>query len=190
DRASKYLKEFDTPDKKNITIRQLLLHESGLPAFRVYVDKLTTRRALLNAVLNEPLVNRPGTQYVYSDLGFISLAQIVEIVSGQSFDEFTTEHIFAPLGMKETGFNPIKREPALIERIPPTEIDTIFRKKMIKGEVHDERAWYMDGLAGHAGLFSTAIDIATWANMLMNGGTGNGYTLANKATVDLFTARQ
>src|SRR5690606_26590099 len=86
--------------------------------------------------------------------------------------------------------NLIKREASLRERIPPTEIDTIFRKKMIKGEVHDERAWYMDGLAGHAGLFSTAIDIATWANMLMNGGTGNGYTLANKATVDLFTARQ
>jgi len=190
DRASKYLKEFDTPDKKNITIRQMLLHESGLPAFRVYVDKITTRRALLNAILNEPLVNRPGTQYVYSDLGFISLAQVVEKVSGQSFDEFTSEQVFTPLGMKDTGFNPIKRDPELIERIPPTEIDTIFRKKTIKGEVHDERAWYMDGLAGHAGLFSTAYDIATWANTIMNGGTSNGYTLASKATVDLFTARQ
>src|SRR5690606_2639902 len=136
------IKEFDTPEKRMITIKQMLTHESGLPAFRVYVDKLKTRRAILEAVLNEPLTSRPGTEYVYSDLGFITLAQIVEKISRKPFDDYVQDEVFVPLGMLSTGFNPLKRDAALIERIPPTEIDTVYRKVTVKGEVHDERAWY------------------------------------------------
>lgn len=190
DRVSEHIKEFDTPEKRMITIKQMLTHESGLPAFRVYVDKLKTRRAILEAVLNEPLTSRPGTEYVYSDLGFITLAQIVEKISRKPFDDYVQDEVFGPLGMLSTGFNPLKRDAALIERIPPTEIDTVYRKVTVKGEVHDERAWYMDGLAGHAGLFSTAEDIAVWSTMLLQGGQYGGYTVAKKATVDMFTARQ
>lgn len=190
DRVSAHIKEFDTPEKRMITIRQMLTHESGLPAFRVYVDKLKTRPAILDAVLNEPLTSRPGTEYVYSDLGFITLAQIVEKISRKPFDDYVQDEVFGPLGMLSTGFNPLKRDAALIERIPPTEIDTVYRKVTVKGEVHDERAWYMDGLAGHAGLFSTAEDIAVWSSMLLQGGQYGGYTLAKKSTVDQFTARQ
>ncbi len=190
DRVSKYIPEFDTEEKRLITIRQLLTHESGLPAFRVYVDRFKTRPEILEAVLNEPLINRPSTEYVYSDLGFITLAQIVEIVSGMSFDAYTKKELFEPMGMHSTGFNPLKSDSALLERIPPTEIDTIYRKLTVKGEVHDERAWYMDGLAGHAGLFSTAADIAAWATMLQQGGNYGGHTVSGSSTVDLFTARQ
>ncbi len=190
DRVSKYIREFDTDEKRPITIKQLLTHESGLPAFKVYVDKLKSRFAILDAILNEPLSNRPSTQYVYSDLGFITLAQIVEKVSGVSFDAYTTKELFDPLGMSSTRFNPIKHDPKLIERIPPTEIDTIYRKITVKGEVHDERAWYMDGLAGHAGLFSTANDVATWATMLLQKGKYGDYQVSSSETVGLFTVRQ
>jgi CubicO group peptidase (beta-lactamase class C family) len=190
DRVAKYIPEFDTDEKRLITLRQLLTHESGFPAFRVYVDKLKTRPAILDAVLNEPLINRPGTQYVYSDLGFITLAQIVEKVSGMPFDEYVREELYEPLGMTNTGFNPLKRDESLLERIPPSEIDTIYRKMTVKGYVHDERAYYMDGLAGHAGLFSTASDIATWATMLQQKGTYGGYDVAGAETVEMFTARQ
>jgi len=190
DRVAKYIREFDTDEKNQITIKQLLTHESGLPAFKVYVDKLKTRASILDAILNEPLSNRPSTQYVYSDLGFITLAQIVEKVTGIPFDAYTTKELFAPLGMNSTRFNPIKYDPKLIERIPPTEIDTIYRKVTVKGQVHDERAWYMDGLAGHAGLFSTASDIATWATMLLQKGQYGDYRVSSSETVGLFTARQ
>jgi beta-N-acetylhexosaminidase len=190
DRVSKYIREFDTDEKRGITIKQLLTHESGLPAFRVYVDKIKTRAALLDAILNEPLTSRPGTEYVYSDLGFITLAQIVEKVSGMPFDTYTSKEIFEPLGMNDTRFNPLKIDPAKLERIPPTEIDTIYRKITVKGEVHDERAWYMDGLAGHAGLFSTAGDIAIWASMLLQQGHYGGYSVSASQTAKVFTARQ
>jgi beta-N-acetylhexosaminidase len=190
DHVSKYIREFDTTEKRHITIKQLLTHESGLPAFKVYVDKLKTRAAILDAILNEPLSNRPSSQYVYSDLGFITLAQIVEKVSGVPFDRYTQKELYEPLGMSSTGFSPLKRDQKLLERIPPTEIDTIYRKITVKGEVHDERAWYMDGLAGHAGLFSTSGDIAIWATMLLQKGQYGGYTVSSSKTVDLFAARQ
>jgi beta-N-acetylhexosaminidase len=190
DRVSKYVREFDTDEKRSITIKQLLTHESGWPAFKVYVDKLKTRSAILDAILNEPLINRPSTQYVYSDLGFITLAHIVEKVSSMPFETYITKELFEPLGMNTTRYNPLQKDPLLIDRIPPTEIDTIYRKMTVKGHVHDERAWYMDGIAGHAGLFSTAGDIATWATMLLQQGHYGGYTLSSSETVNIFTARQ
>lgn len=190
DRVSNYIREFDTVEKRGITIKQLLIHESGLPAFRVYVDKLKTKTSILDAILNEPLTSRPSSQYVYSDLGFITLAHIVEKVSGVSFDTYMTRELYEPLGMHSTQFNPLDKDPLLIERIPPTEIDTVHRTITVKGQVHDERAWYMGGVAGHAGLFSTAGDIAIWATMLLQQGQYGGYRVSSNETVKMFTARQ
>lgn len=190
DRVSNYIREFDTVEKRGITIKQLLIHESGLPAFRVYVDKLKTKTSILDAILNEPLTSRPSSQYVYSDLGFITLAHIVEKVSGVSFDTYMSRELYEPLGMHSTQFNPLDKDPLLIERIPPTEIDTVHRTITVKGQVHDERAWYMGGVAGHAGLFSTAGDIAIWATMLLQQGQYGGYRVSSNETVKMFTARQ
>lgn len=190
DKVSRYLPEFETPPKNEITLRDLLLHESGLPAYRNYVDKISHRDSLLYAVLNEELLTSRGEKYVYSDLGFILLAEIVERVSGISFQDYVHAHIFSPLGMSETMFNPKIRFDDVLKRIPPTEIDTSYRKKVIQAEVHDERAWLLGGIAGHAGLFSTSTDLATWASMMMNYGRYDDVIIADSALVSTFVRRQ
>jgi len=189
DAVSRFLPSFQTPEKIGITVRQLLLHESGLPAFKRYVDRIQERNALIDTVLHEKLLYPPGTRYVYSDLGFITLGELVEKISGVSLETYTSEYIFGPLGLKNTQFNPLKKDYRLIDRIAPTEYDTVYRKKRIHGEVHDERAWYLDGYSGHAGLFSTAADVATWVIMLMNHGRYQTFTLASDSLVKTFTQR-
>ena len=146
DRVAEYIPEFDTDEKREITIEQLLIHTSGLPAFQVYVDELKTREEIIHAVRNEPLINQPGEEYVYSDLGFILLAEIVEEVSGLRVDQFMRNEFFYPMGMKSTFFNPKKVGRWFSNRIPPTEIDTTYRNGLVQAEVHDERAWFMDGV--------------------------------------------
>jgi beta-N-acetylhexosaminidase len=190
ERVSKYVPEFQSNEKSGITIRDLLLHESGLPAYRIYVDEIRDRDSLLMAIFNEDLIQSRGAQFVYSDLGFIILAEIIERVSGIRFQDFAEQQLFSPLGMKETMFNPITRDSAISKRIPPTEIDTTYRKRVIRGEVHDERAWLMGGVAGHAGLFSTSTDIAIWTNVMMAMEMNTNYSLADSATVKIFTTRQ
>jgi CubicO group peptidase (beta-lactamase class C family) len=189
DSVSKFLPSFQTPEKRGITLRQLLLHESGLPAFKSYVDRIQQRNALIDTVLHEKLLYPPGSRYVYSDLGFITLGEIVEKISGVSLETYTNEYIFRPLDLKDTRFNPLKKDFQLIDRIPPTEYDTVYRKKRIHGEVHDERAWYLDGYSGHAGLFSSATDLAKWVTMLMNHGQYQSFKLANDTLVSYFTQR-
>ena len=131
----------------------LLLHNSGLPAHRDFYKEAKGHAAILARVLAEPLIREPGTQIEYSDLGFILLGEIIERLTGESLDAFAAREIFQPLGMDRSMFNPPRR---LRPEIAPTEMDSAYRKRLIWGEVHDENAWAMGGIAGHAGLFSTA----------------------------------
>jgi beta-glucosidase-like glycosyl hydrolase/CubicO group peptidase (beta-lactamase class C family) len=193
--VSRYLPEFagaakSDPDpawRARVTVRMLLLHDSGLPAHRDFFEDTKGEAAILARVLAEPLVREPGTHIEYSDLGFIVLGTIVERLTGNSLDQFAKQNIFAPLGMQDSLFNPPR---GLRARIAPTENDTSYRKRLIRGEVDDENAWAMGGVAGHAGLFSTAGDIAAFAQMILNGGVYAHHRLLARATIDNFTARR
>lgn len=147
---------FQTPSLADIPLRALLSHTSGLPAWRPLYAQLTDRRAALAAVLTTPL-ERPG-DVVYSDLGFMLLAGIVERVTHERLDAFVGREVFAPLGMTATGFGPI--DPALAA---PTE-DCGWRDRLLTGEVHDENATVWDGVAGHAGLFGPVDDLLRYAH--------------------------
>lgn len=190
DEVSKFIPEFDTDEKKNITISDLLLHQSGLPAFRVYVDELKDRNSILNAIRNEPLINEPGTKYVYSDLGMILLAEIVSMITERGIDGYMRREFYYPMGMYGAYFNPRKVSRWYVNRIPPTEIDTVYRDKLIQAEVNDERAYYLDGVAGHAGLFATADDLAKFGTMLLNEGTYGGREYLSPEVIRQFTTQQ
>ena len=165
----------------------LLLHDSGLPAHRDFYKEAKGHDAVLAKVLAEPLVHEPGTQVEYSDLGFILLGEIIQRLTGETLEEFAKAHIFAPLGMNDSLYNP---PVSLRPRIAPTEYDADFRKRLLRGEVHDENAWAMGGISGNAGLFSTAGDVAAFAQMLLNGGIYAHHRLLARATIQQFTARQ
>lgn len=182
-------KEFD-PDRSwrtQITVRMLLLHDAGLVAHREFFKQARNKRDVIERVIAEPLVCEPGTHIEYSDLGFILLGRIVETLTGKSLDEFARQKIFAPLGMESSQFVPPK---ALRARIAPTEEDRTCRKRLLRGEVHDENAWAMGGVAGHAGLFSTAGDVAAFAQMMLNGGIYAHQRLLARGTIEQFTARR
>ena len=193
--VANYLPEFAAAAKSDpnpawrvrITPRMLLLHDSGLPDHREFFNDAKGHDAILARVFAEPLINEPGKQVVYSDLGFILLGEIVERLTGESLDAFARRGIFQPLGMDRSMFNPPRK---LRKDIAPTEKDTAFRKRQIWGEVHDENAWAMGGVAGHAGLFSTADDISAFAQMILNGGIYGHERLLSRATVQEFTARR
>ena len=190
DPVAKYIDEFDTDDKRDITIRHFLLHTSGLPAYKIYVDVLRTRAEILHAVRNEPLENRPGERYVYSDLGYILLGEIVEAVSGKRIDQFVRDEIFEPMGLHSTWYNPEQAGPSVSNRIPPTEIDTVYNRGTVQRRVHDERAYFMDGIVGHAGLFSSVQDISKFAFMMLNGGIYGGEQFLTAETIDYFTGHR
>ncbi|WP_018127580.1 glycoside hydrolase family 3 N-terminal domain-containing protein [Balneola vulgaris] len=189
-KVSEFIPEFDTDVKKDITIGQLLLHESGLPPFRVYVDSLKTRKEIIEAIKNEPLTYEPGTEYVYSDLGMILLAEIVGEITGQRIDGFMRKEFFYPMGMSATYFNPKKVSRWYVNRIPPTEIDDTYHRGLVQGMVHDERAYFMDGVAGHAGLFSNAVDMGRFSTMLLNGGVYGTEQYISPQIINLFTSEQ
>jgi beta-N-acetylhexosaminidase len=188
---SRYLPEWASgpdPDKrKKVTLRQLLLHTSGLPAHRDYFAQAKGKQAVLARIFAEPLVSEPGTKVEYSDLGFMLLGEIVERFAGQSLDAFARQEIFGPLGMRDSMFQPAR---GLRARIAPTENDVDLRKRLLQGEVDDANAWAMGGVAGHAGLFSTAGDLAAFAQMLLNGGIYAHRRLLTRAAISQFTARQ
>lgn len=187
DPVARYIPEFNTSEKNSITIRQLLLHTSGLPAFRIYVDRLHTRNEIIQAIRNEPLENKPGEEYVYSDLGFILLGEIVEQISGLTVDRYMQSNFYYPMGMYAAHFNPSRLGGWMRRRIPPTEIDHIYGRDIVQGLAHDERAFFMDGIAGHAGLFASAQDLAAWAQMMLNKGTYKGREYLRPETIELFT---
>ncbi|MFZ3214508.1 MAG: glycoside hydrolase family 3 N-terminal domain-containing protein [Candidatus Acidiferrales bacterium] len=191
----RYLPEFSAAAKfdpnpswrAGITVRMLLLHDSGLPAHRDFYKEAKGHDAVLAKVMAEPLVHQPGTQVEYSDLGFILLGEIIERLTGQTLEQFAKANIFGPLGMSDSLFNP---PASLRARIAPTENDADFRKRLVRGEVHDENAWALGGISGNAGLFSTAPDIAAFAQMILNGGIYAHHRLLARATIQEFTTRQ
>jgi uncharacterized protein YbbC (DUF1343 family)/CubicO group peptidase (beta-lactamase class C family) len=203
DPAVRYLPELGTEgataDKSQITIRQLLTHTAGFspdPADANIPAGWSGAEPLLKEIYAEPLTAPPGARFVYSDTGFILLGEIVRRVSGLSLNEFVTKEIYAPLGMRETRFLP---PAAWSRRIAPTEeIDLPAGAKagcncgrVLRGTVHDPRARQMGGVAGHAGLFSTADDLAIFARMMLAGGVApNGKRALSAATVRLMTTPQ
>jgi len=168
------------------TVRDLLLHISGLPAHRHFYKEVDGKSAVLKRVIAEPLVSEPGTHLEYSDLGFILLGEIVERLTGLDLDAVAKDWICEPLGLANTMYSPPKN---LRSRIAPTENDKDYREKQLQGEVDDANASAMGGVAGHAGLFSTAGDVAVFAQMMLNGGIYAHHRLLARETVEQFTAR-
>jgi beta-N-acetylhexosaminidase len=193
--VSRYVPEFAAAAKSDpnstwrarITIRNLMLHDSGLPGIRQFFKDTKGYDSIIARVVSEPLVHEPGTQVEYSDLGFLLLGEIVQRLTGETLDTFAKENIFEPLGMKDSMFKPPR---SLRSRIAPTEFDANYRQRLIVGEVHDENSWAMGGVAGHAGLFATAPDIAAFAQMMLNGGIYAYHRLLDRATIQQFTTRQ
>lgn len=185
DPVSKYIPEFSGGEKDLVTLRLLLEHRSGLPAGRDLWRITRTPDEARQAVIETPLSYHPDQFYEYSDLGADMLGFVVEAASGQRLDQFLAEHVWKPLGMDETFFKPAD---SLRERIAPTEVNPP-RGYPLRGEVHDENAFALGGIAGHAGLFSTASDLAVFAQMMLNGGEYGGTRLIADSTVTLFTTR-
>jgi CubicO group peptidase (beta-lactamase class C family) len=183
--VSTYLPAFSGGWKDSVTVRQLLTHRSGLPAGRDLWRVAHTPDEARAAVLSTNLECRPGQCYIYSDLGADVLGFVVEAVAGESLDVFLHDKVFEPLGMTDTFFKPAD---SLTYRIAPTEIAPP-RGYPLRGEVHDENAYALGGVAGHAGLFSTAADLSIFAQMMLNGGTYNGVRILGDTTVSLFTRR-
>ena len=168
--------------RREVTFRMLLAHSSGLPAYEKLFLKSRTRDELLHEVFVTPLTADPGTRAEYSDIGFILLGVALERIADESLDRFSQREIFAPLGMTHTAFNP----PSEIRpQIPPTAEDQDFRYRIIQGEVQDENASVLGGVAGHAGVFSTAADLAQFAHALINPGAH-----IRHETIALFTRRE
>jgi CubicO group peptidase (beta-lactamase class C family) len=185
DPVVKFIPEFTGGAKDQVTIKMLLEHRSGLPAGRDLWRLTNTPAEARAAVISTDLFAPPGKTYEYSDLGADMLGFVVEAVSGQTLDKFLDERVFVPLGMSDTHFRP---DPSLRGRIAPTELNPP-RGYPLRGEVHDENAYALGGVAGHAGLFSTASDLSIFAQMLLDGGTYNGTRIVADSTVALFTKR-
>jgi CubicO group peptidase (beta-lactamase class C family) len=168
-----------TPERKQITARMLLLHCSGLPAYERLFEQASTREDLVRLAMDLPLAAEPGTSIEYSDIGFIVLGELLERIAGEPLDVFCRREIFGPLGMSRTCFRP---PPEIRSSIPPTENDTSFRHRVVQGEVHDENAWVMGGVAGHAGVFSTASDVTRFALAMRTGGG-----ILRPQTIETFT---
>lgn len=180
-----YLPEFTGGDKDVVTVRMLLEHRSGLPADRDIWRMARTPAQARAAVLDVPILCHPGDCYVYSDLGAIVLGMVVERVTGLGLDVYLHERVFAPLGMAHTFFRP---PDSLRKRIAPTSI-SFDGGQMVRGVVNDENASALGGVAGHAGLFSTASDLAIFSQMLLNGGVYDGVRIVSDSAVRLFTTR-
>ncbi len=171
DPVAKYLPEFAQNGKEDITVRQLLTHYSGLEPDLDRKMAWEGKEAAYRMAFAETPEDPPGSKFSYSDINFIVLGALVERVSGESLDEYAEQHIFAPLKMMHTRFNPpIAVRAGWIEKIAPTQYDE--NERMLRGVVHDPTARRMGGVAGHAGLFSTAADLARFAQALLNGGDG------------------
>lgn len=173
----------DDPRRLAVTFRQLLAHSSGLPAYERLFLRANSRDELLRQAFSVSLKYDPGSRAEYSDIGFILLGIALERLAGESIDRFCQREIFGPLGMSHTAFSPPAQWKA---RIAPTADDQTFRKRIIQGEVQDENASVMGGVAPHAGLFATASDLAIFANAMLNGGA----PIIRPETLGLFTRRE
>jgi CubicO group peptidase (beta-lactamase class C family) len=198
DKVRRYLPGFTGGGKDNITVRQLMVHYSGLQPDFDLSRPWEGYDAALEELWRETTRSDPGKDFVYSDLNFITVGEIVRAVSGKRLDVFARENVFAPIGMKTTAFNPPEQWRA---RIAPTESRNRSLEYLkgapqpefeqpIRGVVHDPTAWRMGGVAGHAGLFSTAHDLALYARMLLSGGRSQGRFFFGPLTVKAMTSPQ
>jgi CubicO group peptidase (beta-lactamase class C family) len=178
---------------REVTVRHLLAHNSGLPRYAELFRTATTPDNLLRACLQMPLEAEPGTRADYSDLGFILLGKALEVLTRESLATWTQSQIFDPLQLAATGFNPPRGVTSLI---PPTENDATFRQRRIQGEVQDENAWVLNGIAGHAGVFSNVPDLLRFAAAILEAGRSSGNQdvqiepLFSKRIIDQFATRQ
>ncbi len=217
-RLGNYLPAVQGTDKASLVIRDVLLHQAGLvpfiqfyrevinaagvpdsskfrdtlmPGFTTRVaDKLYLRNDWQDTIMNR-IVKSPVSRdhkYVYSDNDFILLGKIVEVISGMTLDQYVQQNFYNKLGMVTTGFHPRERFP--LSQLVPTELEKNFRRQLIRGDVHDEGSAMLGGVAGHAGLFSDAYDLAKLYQMLLNGGELNGERYFDSTTVKLFTSYQ
>jgi CubicO group peptidase (beta-lactamase class C family) len=199
DKVKRYLPNFTGGGKENITVRQLLNHHSGLPPDFDLSRQWFGYSAALEELWKTNAVREPGTEFAYSDLNFITLGEIIHVLSGETLDAFAKENIFVPLDMSDTYFHPPAK---LLKRIAPTESrrNTLNYLKgqtsqasldeILRGEVHDPTAWRMGGVAGHAGLFSCAQDLAIYAQMLLNQGMHRGKRFLSPLTIQAMTSNQ
>ena len=167
----------------DVTIRHLLTHTSGLPAYVRLFEHCSTREEIQEAAYATPLEVDPGARTEYSDIGFIILGDILERLAGEPLDQFCRREIFSPLALAHTRFCP---PPEWRDQIAPTRDAGDFRKKLIQGEVNDENAWVMGGVAGHAGVFSTAAEVAAFAQSWLR----RGWPILRPETISEFTRQQ
>lgn len=213
DPVCKYIKAFDTPDKKEITIRHLLTHTAGLYEWYPLYYHASDRQESYRLIGELPLLFPVGQQRRYSDLGFVLLGEIVEIVSGLSLEQFMKQNIFSPLGMKNTTYNPLST--GHFKKIASTSHGNPYEKRMVydstlgfkvkdidpsqwngwriytlRGEVNDGNAWYANGgISGAAGLFSTVNDLQKLVNMLINKGKVGSGQFITKKTIEIFLTK-
>lgn len=185
--------EFEGEGKDRVTIRHLLTHTSGLPAYEEFFRGFTpeqagesARQRVLERIYATDLQSVPGTRYVYSDLGILLLGEVLDRALGESYEQVARREIFDPLGMRDTGWNP---PASVMDRIPPTEDDP-WRGRVVRGQVHDRNAFVTGGVAPHAGLFSTAADLAIYAQSMLDLGTYGHVRVLSRATVDTWRRRQ
>jgi uncharacterized protein YbbC (DUF1343 family)/CubicO group peptidase (beta-lactamase class C family) len=185
--VSDYWPEFKVNGKEAISVRELMTHYSGLPPDLELKPDWSGYDTAMKMIVGEKLIAPPGTRFIYSDINFETLGELVRLVSGQPLDVYCAQHVFKPLGMKDTRFKP----PATLRRrIAPTQYQDGDKGKMLWGEVHDPTAYNMGGVAGHAGLFSTADDLTIFAQMLLNGGSYKRARILSPLSVEKMTSPQ
>ena len=183
DTVRRWVPEWRVPGSEGITVRDLLLHRSGLPAFKLFHQQAMGRDTVRALVLATPLDTVPRARMVYSDLGAIILGIVVERATGQPFDVAARERVFTPMGLREAQFNP----PAtLLPRIAPTERDP-WRGRLVHGEVHDENAFALGGVSSHAGVFASARDLVRFAQGWLGEGRLGDRVVITAGTVRQFT---
>jgi CubicO group peptidase (beta-lactamase class C family) len=182
--VQRYLPEWIGPGQESVTVRHLLTHSSGLPAFKAYDRQTRNKDSIAALIFTTPLERAAGERMVYSDIGAFVMGRIIERVSGKPLDAYVRTRITEPLRMRETMFTPPR---SLRPRIAPTEIDTL-RGGLVHGFVHDERAYYLGGVAAHAGLFGSAHDLSRFAKMMLRRGTLDGARILKPETIQRFTA--
>jgi len=182
--------EFRGEWRDKVTIKHLLTHSSGLKGYEQYFKdtKNKNREDIIEDIIfKQKLLFEPGTELEYSDLGMILLMDIAEKVTGRKFSKLVQSWIFNPMNMSDSYFNP---SDSIIDRIPPTEIDNLYRNKIVKGIVHDENAFLMGGVSGHAGVFSNSHDIAKYAQTMINFGVYNGTRVFSPRSIRKITKKQ
>ena len=184
-RVHDFFPAFAGPAKEQVTVRHLLTHSGGVQWWAPLYKEVKGKAAYLERIVAMDLAYEPGAKSVYSDLGVILLGDILERLGGVPFEDMARRLVLGPLETRDTLYRP---GPSLLERVAPTEYDP-WRGRLVRGEVHDENAFALGGVAPHAGLFGTAPDLAHLAEMLLDGGSFGGRRLVSRSTVELFTER-